>query len=451
MNTYSRENLGRFIRVRERKDGTHDVFMSVPSHLRPSAWPATIRLPEMATRPGSLTNPKFRDRVIADAIRLNASLDAQRDRAATLARSAGRTVVELAEIYYASTRYLNLSKGRKYRNKRDVEKVVQWAQARGNPPFSSFLKPQIEEFLSAYNHQQPTKLEMRSIWNVLCKEAVGAGWRADNPCDGLSWRAPDPKKLRIWNKEDVERFNAMAISMGQPALGALIAIQFFSGQRLGDLLTCKYVKNYTGARLRFRQSKTRKLIDLAVPADLRRMLEAVKVPGSDYLLTDADTGGPFNVARLQARFREVRHAIQKPNEHLFQLRALRHSAVCRYIRGHLTLPQIAAITGHSPISVHRIIVRYAIDPRRTADEALKQLNREDGGVDDDFIDDDLDTQDWVGDDERIELYQSPALDPSRALPYIAAKKGLHRLSPLRETLGATAVARMFDEVESDMD
>lgn len=429
MKTTDRFNLGRFIRVRERGDGRHHVFMSIPKHLRPEGWPATITLPESGQQSGTLDDEKFRASVVRDARRLNGRLDERRRRAQIENQAGRRTARALAEIYCRTQRYRDLSDSRKYRNKRDALIFAQWVEEkRGDRDFADLTKPDFEDFLSIYDDKKSMQLDLRSILNVLCKEAIGARWVTYNPVESLSWTAPPPKDdVVLWKDENSKAFISMARQMGQPGLAALMEVGLRVGQRLGDLRTAKHGLNYAGGRLRMRQEKTGAKVNLNLPKQLCELIESAHVAGSPYLFNDADTGTGFTASRLTARFNEVRHAVTADGAPKLLLRTLRHSAVCNMVDADVPLRKISAVTGHKLQRVHQIMERYAIDTEGFADDAMLKVHLANGGSKDDFASTHFGAdRDWDGDGSAKAIYRAPKEDPARPGRYLAASIGQHR-------------------------
>lgn len=377
-------NLGRFIRVRQRRDGTHRVFMSVPAKCRPSGWPETIQLPEMYDRRGRLSDPLFRERVAKDAARLNRRLDLQRDREALLARCSDRTIVDLGEIIRLSARFKNISDARRYRYERSIGFLTEWSGARNHPEFASIYKPQIEDHLSAFDDRPSLRLEVRTMWNIMCSEAIDAGWRQDNPVKRVKWSRPRPEPINIWKQRDVERFAQAACDMGQPGLAALMRVQFFIGQRLGDTRLCRHGVNYDGAGIGVRQSKVGEVVGVPLPEELRDLIERVRVPGSDFLFNEAKAGTAFGEHNIKHYFQEARHRASEEGDPLLHLRTLRHSAVCEMATLGLNTVLIASITGHKFNTIETILERYAIDRHGFAREAAIRRHVAVGGSASDF-------------------------------------------------------------------
>ena len=426
MKSVNQFDLGRFIRVRERRDGTHHVFMSVPASLRPPGWPKTITLPEEGTAIGSLHDERFRARVLKAAACVNKRLDARRDLERTY-RSAGRKNTRaLAEIYFRTLRYRRLSDARKYRNRRDAMIVVRWAEGRGDPDFADLLKADFEDLLSIYDDRPFAQLDIRSILNVLCKEAITAKFRTDNPVAEIPWTAPEPvEKIVLWKKDTVATYAAMARQMGQPGLAALIEVGFVVGQRLGDLRTAQHDVNYRGGRFQMVQSKTKVKVNFPLNARVRQIIESARLEGSPYLFNDSDTGTGFTAANLAARFAEVRHAVTEDGGAKMVLRSLRHSAVCNMVDEDVDLINIVSVTGHRMGRANSIIMRYAIDDKAFAEKAMRIMNRAEGGTDADFegIDFGAD-RDWEGKSQPV--YRRPDFDEDRPTRLLGASVGKHR-------------------------
>jgi len=83
------KQLGPYVVIRPRKDGTYYVYQFVPLILRPKGWKATIPLPLHEPRTGDLRNKEEFSRIRADAATLHQSLTNER---IIQARHGGRPV-----------------------------------------------------------------------------------------------------------------------------------------------------------------------------------------------------------------------------------------------------------------------------------------------------------------------------------------------------------------------
>lgn len=378
--------LGRFIRVRRRENGTDHVFMSVPSDQRPADWPPTIALPQIGKREGSISDPKFLARVTRDAEALNKRLNERLDREASLAKASDYSVTALAAIYRDTVRFrMKTGPARAYRNSLWTDRIAQWAESRGLTDFRAIKKPDVEDFLKLYDDRPFAQLDARSVWNILCREAVAVGWRSDNPTSGIPWTEPESAEHDLWTPEDVARYRATADRRRERVMGVYIEVNMFAGQRVNDLLQCRYGVNYRGGTLALRQGKGGRRVVFPLPANLRELLASIHVPGCEFLFPDPETGGRFKLAHFQERFRQLRHAVSADDDKLLQLMHLRHSAVCNMARNNLNNFQIASITGHDYADIDKILEHYAVDRPGFARSGAMKLNAAMGGTDDDFL------------------------------------------------------------------
>lgn len=431
--------LGRFVKVSRRRDGTDHVVMEVPKPNRPDGWPATIVLPERRLRVGRLSNPLFMQRVLQDAARLNDRLDARRARDARLARPGFRGMAELGEIYFRTIRFKELSLGRQKRGHRAVQKLVDWALERGNPPFASFVKADVEDFLAMYDGFPSAQTEFRWMWNTLALEAQENKWRDDNPCVKVKWPQLDPKRVNVWGQDTVDLYAAAADQIGQPGLGALIRFNYLAGQRLGDALRAKHGEHFNGERFTIRQSKRKRPVTFVVPKQLGSMLERARYEGSPYMFNDFKTGTRFTEYGLTTLLDEIRAMVCRHDDKMYYLRALRHSAVCRFVAANVPLLKITAVTGHKPENAQRIIDRYAVDIKRFADSAVMDMHRAEGGSDDDFSDTlPIANHDWLAKEASQDRYVSYFSDEHYAKRQKAAERRYERTrsSPRLEATAA---------------
>jgi len=164
---------------------------------------------------------------------------------------------------------------------------VDWAERRGDPDFATLRKADFEDFFALYDDRPSQKLDLRSTLDILCTEAMEAGWRTDNPIARIPWTAPEPaREVVLWTDGTAQIFAQMARQMGQPGLAALIVFGLQTGQRLGDLRTARHDVNYRYGRFQLKQSKTGALVKFPVSKSLCRMIEAVRIEGSPYLFNE---------------------------------------------------------------------------------------------------------------------------------------------------------------------
>jgi hypothetical protein len=344
--------LGRYVTLRRRKDGTYRVLMEVPARLRPSGWSAAIPLPVEGARTGDLSDAGEIARIKADAAKLYTRLLTQR---------AGRTPAEveredlprLVREWEASQHYKakkpTTQKGYSYH----ASLILDWSEATGHKPVAALNRKAIEAFLALYDDRPTTRRHVKIVLKMLLDHAVALEWRTDNPAEKIKVSAPE-SEVTIWELEDVRREAWACAEAGQPTIAALIFTQWEIGQRLTDARRFRSGAEYQAAdgAFRFWQSKTKSYVTIPVSQGLRDLLAVTTSPASLFLYADAATGKPWAEQRLGHVFADIR---TRP---ALQLRALRHSCVVQLARHGATVPEIASITGHSPFSVEQILQKY---------------------------------------------------------------------------------------------
>lgn len=349
-------DLGRYVTVRPRKDGTARVLFEVPARLRPSGWSKTTPLPVHAERRGDLTDGAEVAAIQADAKRLLAQL-----RAARMGREIGppdRSIPALVRSWQSTQRFKNkkptTQKGYQYH----AGLVEAWAKSRGNREVSTLTLESIEKFLGFYDDRPTTRRHVKIVLSMLMDRAIQLKWRTDNPLATIKMGAPK-SKVTIWERADVEHYRDAALLAGQPSIAAMILTLWETGQRITDARLFRLGAEFRDGTLRFHQSKTGAYVTIPVSPELRAELEAIASPESLYLFTDRATGKPWASQRLSHVFgdlRNVRVADEKGRK--LVLRALRHSCVVQMARAGSDVPEIASITGHAPATAAALLGFY---------------------------------------------------------------------------------------------
>lgn len=338
----------------------------MPARLRPSGWSSTRPLP-IDGRRGDLNDPAEVARIQADAKRLLAELKAARDGTSPAADPDARSIETLIADWQASGEWKD-NKPRTNRGYNDSIKEVRHWVAEDDPDPTLITATDIEAFLSIYDDRPTTRYHVRKALRLIMKQAVKRRWRTDNPVSDV--KAPMPKtRVAIWEQDDVDLHVWAAIAAGNNDLAAIILMMWEIGQRLTDAIVFRRGAEYLPAEglFSFSQSKTAENVSIPVGDRLRAVLAHIKVDGSPYLFHDAGTGRPFrDVSRLSHVFASMRSAFLIDDDgqpritgaRRLVLKALRHSCVVQLARSACTVPEIAAITGHSPASVEEILRIY---------------------------------------------------------------------------------------------
>jgi site-specific recombinase XerD len=360
-------DLGRYVTIRPRVDGTARVLFEVPKRLRPSDWSAAIPLPVTGERRGDLNDADEVARIQADAKRL-----LERLWAARLGRAApepSRSMPELIRSWQSTQRFKDkkpkTQKGYIYH----AGLISAWSASNGHKPVDRIKLEVIEAFLAHYDDRPTTRRHLKIVMSMLMDRAIQLEWRTSNPLDTVKMGAPK-SKVRIWEAEDVDFYIAACKTEGQPSIAAMISALWEIGQRVTDARLFRHGAEFADGAFRFWQSKTDSWVTVRVSQRTQDLIEAARDPDSLYLFTDKATGKPWDEARLGHVFADIR--AEAKGRHVV-LRALRHSCVVQLARAGSDIPEIASVTGHAPASAAQILAKYL--PRDNALAAKAQKRR----------------------------------------------------------------------------
>lgn len=357
--------LGRYVTLRPRGDGTYRVFFQVPARLRPSGWLSLVPLPTSADRPdgstvirrGDLTDLREIRAIQEDAAALYAKLQDARLGRAPAAAAPRRNFAELNRSWQQTQAFKAkaVSTQRGYAYYASV--ISAWAEAAGDKPVSGMTYAAVEKFLALYDDRPTDRRHLKIVLKMLLDHAVKLGWRTDNPAAGIKMSAPE-SFLKLWEREDVLAGAWACIMAGQSSLGALLLTEWEIGQRLTDVRKFRRGAEYQpqDGAFRFWQQKTRSYVTVPVSSELRALLETLQDPDSIFLFVDRATGKPFAEQRLGHVWADIRKGYGLDPG--LQVRTLRHSCVVQLARHGATIPQICSITRHKLKSAHQILEKY---------------------------------------------------------------------------------------------
>lgn len=358
-------DLGKYVIVRPRSDGTYRVLFEVPARLRPFGWLATTPLPINPPRTGDLNDPDERFRIKRDAATLYAKFLSAKG-SVEGGRPLERSIATLIGTWEGSASYRDLKKVTQAGYKALAKDVQRWADLCAIQPDPTYItRADAEQFLAQFEDTPWTMWHLRKVFRLIMDQAIAKGWRTDNPLNGLRLKTPRSQVV-IWEARDVEHYVEAAWAVHQPGVAALILTLWEIGQRLTDAVLFMRAGRpeapgyHAGeAMFRFRQSKTGEQVAIPISDRLNQVLEAGKVEGSLYLFHEKSTGRPFrDVNRLSHVFEIVRAKAMANGARHLVLRALRHSCVVQLARAGCEIPEIASITGHSLSSATEILTHY---------------------------------------------------------------------------------------------
>jgi integrase len=216
-------------------------------------------------------------------------------------------------------------------------------------------------------------------WTVLARVlsvAKDRGKIAVNVCERGGRLYESDRSEKIWTADNIRAFCAAASEELQ--FGLLLAL--WTGQRQGDLLKLSWT-NYDGTHIRLRQGKTGKRVVIPAGATLKAALDARR-PADEGNVVSA---GPILVNSFGARwtgdgFRASwGKAFTRAKLDDLHFHDLRGTAVTRLALAGCTVPEIAAITGHSMTDAQEILdTHYMGGSLELAEAAVMKLDRKYG-------------------------------------------------------------------------
>jgi integrase len=173
---------------------------------------------------------------------------------------------------------------------------------------------------------------------------------------------------KIWTADSIKAFCSVASAELQA--GLLLAL--WTGQRQGDLLRLGW-SAYDGSHIRLRQGKTGKRVTIPVGVPLKAALDlarSTRPPATTILVNSY--GKPWTEDGFRASWGKAFGRAGLGDLHFHDLRG---TAVTRLALAECSVPQIAAITGHSLKDVEAILqTHYLSGTLDLAELAIVKLN-----------------------------------------------------------------------------
>jgi integrase len=170
---------------------------------------------------------------------------------------------------------------------------------------------------------------------------------------------------KLWLPNHVDAF----LKGSSSEMHAALMLGMHTGQRQGDLRRLPWTA-YDGTRITLKQSKSGRIVSVRCTAALRTMLDHMDRKGLLILTT------PIGRAWTKRYFNQHWNAAAKTagitDLHFHDLRG---TAVTMLAEAGCTVPEIAAVTGHSLKHVTHILEVYLSRTRHLADTAIIKLER----------------------------------------------------------------------------
>jgi integrase len=192
----------------------------------------------------------------------------------------------------------------------------------------------------------PRKADL--AWTVLARImsfAKDRGIITTNPCERGGRLYVADRRDKIWSEQDIAA--VLAVASDEIKLALILAL--WSGQRQGDLLRLPW-SAYESPHIRLRQSKGGRRVAMPAGGPLRALLDSTERRGP-LILTNT-LGRPWTSDGFRTSWGK---ACERAGVSGLTFHDLRGTAVVRLAIAGASVPQIAAVTGHSLKDVEAIL------------------------------------------------------------------------------------------------
>jgi integrase len=313
------------------------------------------------------------DQACAEADAINEQLD--KDRAADAGPvSRRRDIAGLIAEFEKDRRYL--TKTKKTRDGYDqCMRII--AKRFGDVPVAAVTRSMLEKFYNKMYPRTPWQANaVMRMFNRLLHVAWTYNWVPTNVGAKMELVGCDPRD-EVWEAAEVDYFCRMAIWLGYPSMGLAVKLGEEIGQREGDILALRWTQ-YLKGKIRLRQSKGGKWVEVEPTSELRVLLDAAdprqQQDGprrvSTHMVVSEATGQPYKGDWFRHLFAKIRDCAELGKLHY---QDLRRTCVVNLARAGATPPEIAAITGHEIDRVVKILEVYLPRDSIMAEHAIVKL------------------------------------------------------------------------------
>lgn len=265
------------------------------------------------------------------------------------------TLNEVIAEYQTTERWLNLAARTRFMYQDHVEKMAGF----GSKKLKDIERRDIVEFLNWFNSTPSVPKIMLVVLRNAFNHALDCGYITHSPIPPVKF-VGKTNPIPRWTDAELEEFIATAPLY----LARTIVTALYTGQRRSDLANIMDC-DYDGRVVRVNQQKTGKRLIIPVHENLKQALDVKKPkPEMPYLLWNAH-GDKWTACNLS---RTVQRHAKKIGARNTTIHGIRKSTASKLAEAGATVPQIAAITGHSFKEVERYVTEA--DKMKLAEQAI---------------------------------------------------------------------------------
>lgn len=295
------------------------------------------------------------------------------------ARIAG-TLQSIIDGYQKSSAFTKLAVRTKSDYLKAISRIEKAQLVKGGPPFATYPLDAIEDpkirrrlldWRDRLGQSSPRQADMTlSVLRVVLEWARDRGIISHN-------HATRPKKLyqhdrseKLWLDADIAAFRAIASNEMRLAFELALG----TGQRKGDLLRLGW-SSYDGTRIRFRQGKRKRLVDMPVTAALKKILDAERQKAKATTIL-SHNGKPWTIDRngQPVYFDHLwRKTILAAGLNGLHMHDIRGTACTKLAEASATPSEIAAMLGWTVTTVNRMLDTYQSMTAALSNSAVAKL------------------------------------------------------------------------------
>jgi integrase len=241
----------------------------------------------------------------------------------------------------------------------------------GSMPLRALNDPDVRRDLLEWRDKVVMTSGAREADNRLSIVSAMLSWAADrryvsaNHLLGFKRIYKSNRKDIIWTPDDISAFQNVASHELQLAM----ALALFTGQRQADLLSLTW-SQYDGTNFHIRQGKTGRQVVIPCAETLGKLL--VKTPKKTKTILCTNSGKSWKKRYFAS---EWQNACARAGIAQLHFHDLRGTSITILAQSGATVPEIAAITGHSLKTVTTILESYLSRTVELADAAISKLNK----------------------------------------------------------------------------
>jgi integrase len=259
-----------------------------------------------------------------------------------------------------------------------LKTIEAWSERFGHPPAATLTRKDVKAFAKSMADKPEAAKSTIGLLRVLFGFAIDEGELQSNPATNMRMKS-NPPRHQVWTEQQIDAVIAKAEEMGRPSIGLAVALAHNLGQREGDILHMTWGQ-FDGTKIRLKQRKTGALLEVDCTRQLLDVLAATPRTGTLMVIRE-ETTNPHNGRRFPPRayradtfrgeFRLMAKAASIPDD--LEFRDLRRTAVVRLAEAGCSVPEIAAISGHSIGVTTKIMDVYCPRTSVMAGHAITKL------------------------------------------------------------------------------